>query len=589
MAPNHSGERRRDPLLNPADQVVIPVLGMHRCGTSMVTRLLNILGMELGWPLQPASTDNPKGFWEHRLFQAVNIKVLKAIGHHGDGYGTMAELMSAAQTATTTSLPDSLVDNVRQQLAQSFMAPVWGFKDPRCMLLWPMWQQMLTAFGYPDIRPIIVVRQPGSCAQSLKHRGDVTSTAAAAGVDLDTYLEEMWGAYYHIILKSSAAALNPLIICQENLLDPQQAPTEIARLANHIGVDSSQCQAALNWIDIRMDHSTSADHSAAEPIQSIYDALYQLSSDQRQLFVEKTPEAVPVPTTENSTLVDSTVSTHCIYIVSPLGYPHANCFQELAESLHFGLAEMGIDAPIVRDRSRVQGTPIVLGANLAGKFIDTSAASLDLPDDAIIYNLEQVDEDSTWIDDAYLSLLRRHTVWDYSTSNVDKLAHMGVNVDGVCSIGHVRQLERIPAGNTKDIDVLFYGSTNERRLTVLNSLRERGLNVVISTNLYGENRDALVARSKVVLNIHYYEAKVLELVRISYLMANGAAVVSEKGADRNQEASLADAIAFADYGDLVETCIHLVENPDQAAILGERARSEMQSRPQVSYLKALLH
>ena len=41
-------------------------------------------------------------------------------------------------------------------------------------------------------------------------------------------------------------------------------------------------------------------------------------------------------------------------------------------------------------------------------------------------------------------------------------------------------------------------------------------------------RDALIARSKVVLNMHYYEPGEFESVRVSYLWANRKCVVTEK-------------------------------------------------------------
>jgi len=46
-------------------QDVICILGMHRSGTSLLTRVLNLLGVELGagdvFTMEPAA-DNPKGY-----------------------------------------------------------------------------------------------------------------------------------------------------------------------------------------------------------------------------------------------------------------------------------------------------------------------------------------------------------------------------------------------------------------------------------------------------------------------------------------------------------------------------------------------
>jgi hypothetical protein len=577
-----------DPLLCPADQTVVPVLGMHRCGTSMVTRLLDLLGMELGWPLQPPDVDNPKGFWEHRLFQGVNIQLLEALGGHRDGYGTPDQLMSLAQQAASATLPDAVMQDLKTRLSQHFMHPQWGFKDPRTTVLWPLWQRLLPALGYTTIRPVIVVRDPIACVQSLTRRGDVSQVAAGSGVELEAYLEHMWGAYYHILLKSGVAELSPLVLCQEDLLDPHLAPIEVQRMAAHIGAERSRCDDALRWIDVGMDHRTADKRSADPRWQRVYSGLRELAMRQREGFIaQKSATHRPVAPMEVPA-EDPRPTSHCIYVVSPLGYPGSQCFDELALSLHHGFEALGIQAPIVRDPSAIRGIPVVLGANQIGKFLDTSLAHLKLPDDAILYNLEQVDETSSWMDASYLALLKQFRVWDYSAANVGKLAAMGISVDGVCGIGHVPQLERIADDVTKDIDVLFYGSVNDRRLAVLQALEQRGLRVVVSTNLYGDARDSLVARSRVVLNIHFYPAKVLEMVRLSYLLANGCAVVSETGADPAEEAPFRDAIAFAAYDELVDRCVQLVDHPEEAACLGDRAREAMRARPQSSFLSELL-
>ena len=49
------------------------VVGMHRSGTSIVSRLLNLLGAHLGPEddLMPPKPDNPTGFWEALLDRAA--------------------------------------------------------------------------------------------------------------------------------------------------------------------------------------------------------------------------------------------------------------------------------------------------------------------------------------------------------------------------------------------------------------------------------------------------------------------------------------------------------------------------------------
>lgn len=50
----------------------ILISGMHRSGTSALTRILNLLGTELGNDLLPPHADNPHGYWESGAAVALN-------------------------------------------------------------------------------------------------------------------------------------------------------------------------------------------------------------------------------------------------------------------------------------------------------------------------------------------------------------------------------------------------------------------------------------------------------------------------------------------------------------------------------------
>lgn len=92
-------------------------------------------------------------------------------------------------------------------------------------------------------------------------------------------------------------------------------------------------------------------------------------------------------------------------------------------------------------------------------------------------------------------------MWDYSAANVARLAALGVAALHV-PIGYHPVLARIERA-AEDLDVLFYGSLNERREAVLDGLEARGLQVASVFGVYGAERDALIARAKLVLNVHY--------------------------------------------------------------------------------------
>ena len=234
-----------------------------------------------------------------------------------------------------------------------------------------------------------------------------------------------------------------------------------------------------------------------------------------------------------------------VTIVKPWGYRFSESFRDIGETLVEGLRMAGHKADLVLNRFE-QGAAanIVLGAYLLNV----------LPSGAIVYNLEQQGSKSFV---KTRLICESSCVWDYSELNIAAWRKAGVFAVHT-PIGYAPTLTRIPPLPDQDIDVLFYGSLNPRRRKILNELRDRGLNVRAAFGVYGQKRDKLIARAKVVLNMHYYETKIFEIVRVSYLLANQRCVVSEKSVDVPTE--LEDAVVEADYENLAARCEELVRN-----------------------------
>jgi hypothetical protein len=205
-----------------------------------------------------------------------------------------------------------------------------------------------------------------------------------------------------------------------------------------------------------------------------------------------------------------------------------------------------------------------------------------LPANAVAYNLEQIVEGAMWVTPQYLDLLRRHRVWDYSAQNCLALGRLGIREPVHAPLGHTPALERI-APASEDIDVLFYGAYNERRLALLERLSRRGLRVSRSNGVYGAERDALAARARIVLNVHFYEQARLEVPRCFYLMANARFVLSETSPDAG-ETGLAAGLAFAAYEDLDEACVWWLERQAERAAVAAAGRDLIRKRPQSALL-----
>jgi hypothetical protein len=165
-------------------------------------------------------------------------------------------------------------------------------------------------------------------------------------------------------------------------------------------------------------------------------------------------------------------------VVAPSEGTHTAAYAELAETVLYGLQRLGYDATMEPRPSAVTGRTMVIGG-----FVLSASESAQLPPDAIIYNTEHFSFIS--LRPHYMDLLRSHEVWDYSRDNADRLpALIGKEVRYV-PLGFVPELARIDKAPVEDIDVLFYGSYNPRRVAVLDELRNSGLNVHHAYGVYG--------------------------------------------------------------------------------------------------------
>ncbi|GGL36318.1 glycosyltransferase [Nocardia jinanensis] len=269
-----------------------------------------------------------------------------------------------------------------------------------------------------------------------------------------------------------------------------------------------------------------------------------------------------------------------VTIAPPLSYQHREAFREVAETVHYALCRAGFDSVLSDDIGIPGRRHIVFGSNTLHWW------GIQVPDDAVLFNLEQVAPGSEWITDELLALFRRHTVWDYSLRNIAALRELGIEGVHHVPIGHVPELERIPPAPERDIDVLVVGSLNEHRLAPIERLRRLGINAQAHVGLYGPARDAMYARAEIVLNTHYYPAGVFEIVRVSYLLANGIFVISENCADIDESSEFAAAVVFDDYENLVSTCLRYLSTPTQRAARIEVGREIMRSRSATEYTAA---
>lgn len=142
------------------------VLGVHRSGTSALTRCLNLLGMDLGSNLLSPEKMNAKGFWEHADAVRINDQLLEAFGLYWYDLGPLPSgwLTSAAANAAR--------DEIRVIVKRDFESvPLWGLKDPRLCRLAPLWIEVLQEMGIKVVS-VFMIRSPMEVAESLSRFPD---------------------------------------------------------------------------------------------------------------------------------------------------------------------------------------------------------------------------------------------------------------------------------------------------------------------------------------------------------------------------------------------------------------------------------
>jgi hypothetical protein len=276
--------------------------------------------------------------------------------------------------------------------------------------------------------------------------------------------------------------------------------------------------------------------------------------------------------------------------IKPNGFEFVESFRETMEVMQECLVKLGHKAQIQTNQIDADAIPILFGAH----HIDPSELN-KLPTNSIVFNLEQLVPGYPWFSEQYLQTLSRFRVWDYSATNVDYLHSSGISPTALhVPFGYSPCLTRISPAAVEDVDVLFFGIQSERRMRILHELGNHGINVVSLNNVWGADRDAWIARSKLVINIHLVDNGQFEIVRILFLLANGKSVVSEASAVESYNDGLQDRYVVAPYDGLVDACLLLLESHEERTALQAKAAAvseeeDLQAMPHIeSAVRSLL-
>jgi hypothetical protein len=170
----------------------------------------------------------------------------------------------------------------------------------------------------------------------------------------------------------------------------------------------------------------------------------------------------------------------------------------------------------------------------------------------------------------YINLYHNNNfyIFDYNKINIQNIKKLFINVNiyyfpliynEYLEDFYNKNINYKLSWNEKDIDILFYGSLNERRGKIIDNLRKK-YNIVYFVDIYNHSDfSKLINRSKIVLNILFYNYNIVfDYYRNSFLLANNILLVTEcdNNFDYNIEYNLKDIednIIISNYENIENT------------------------------------
>jgi len=192
------------------------IIGMHRSGTSAVTRILRAAGGHFGYYIDPNSeafvflrfNHNflgysacswdviPEDFNSHSLTEKTRAVLCLLSNRHllwSDFFQNIGkesiEITPKMVEWRLLTLTRNVLDSYKKYKISGNTVPFWGWKDPRTTLTLPLWLRL-----FPNARVIHVIRNGIDASLSLWRRSKISREGAPHCLELN-YCFRLWEKY----------------------------------------------------------------------------------------------------------------------------------------------------------------------------------------------------------------------------------------------------------------------------------------------------------------------------------------------------------------------------------------------------------
>lgn len=249
----------------------IIVLGSHRSGTSLLTRLINMMGAYFGVGAASIgfNNENPKGFWERRDVIDVNDEILL---HKGCTWEQLAAWkMETLPNKKSFKELDEIDHKIKNILLELDANRPWVVKDPRLCLTYPYWKRHLEV-------PVLVnmTREPLEVALSLKTRNKFPLHHGLA----------IW-EYYAVGMVNAALELPAIHISHREILtDPYGSVKTLLEKLQKAGVDGLRLpkqEEVAAFIEPSLYHSKTENLNTEELLTPFQSSLQAMTEGKKPL------------------------------------------------------------------------------------------------------------------------------------------------------------------------------------------------------------------------------------------------------------------------------------------------------------------
>ncbi|OWT74959.1 MULTISPECIES: glycoside hydrolase family 99-like domain-containing protein [unclassified Achromobacter] len=232
---------------------LIAVLGMHRSGTSALTRGLQVFGVDLGENLMPSVMGiNDKGFWEDNDIVMLNEEILASLG---SSWHSLAPISPATLPQLIAA---GFVDRAVTMLAGKLgHAEYFGMKDPRLGKLQFFWNAVFERCDV-RVRYVISLRHPQSVRDSLVKRNGFAPVKCY-------YL---WAEHVVGALTDPQVCRSPRVLVDYDVL-LAHPEAELAHVANVLGLpvdEAALADYAREFLDKNLRHAAHDPSALADDV-----------------------------------------------------------------------------------------------------------------------------------------------------------------------------------------------------------------------------------------------------------------------------------------------------------------------------------